>query len=104
MSEVNSAGQYPWDYNDKYIVNVTTYPNSYSYYLSGMQTLVAFYNGKRLKCRDWSNDMYLQYEDGYVNASQALVYRIDSRKWNVKQSTEVIDLLNLLVSGDWEII
>ena len=102
MSQINSAGQYPWDYDSKYIMNINAYTGSYN--LSGMQTLVALYNGKKLKSRDWSSDMYIQYNDGYVNASQALIDRIDSRKWHGKQSTEAIDLLNLLVSGEWEII
>ena len=104
MSQINSAGQYPWDYDNKYIMNINSFSNSYNFYISGMQTLVALYNGKKLKLRDWSSDMYIQYNDGYVNASQALVDRIDSRKWHGKQSTEAIDLLNLLVSGEWEII
>lgn len=104
MSQINSAGQFPWDYDSKYIMNINSFPNSYNFYLSGMQTLVALYNGKKLKLRDWSSGMYIQYIDGYVNASQALLDRIDSRKWHGKQSTEAIDLLNLLVSGEWEIL
>jgi len=104
MSQINSAGQYPWDYDSRYIMNINTYSGSYNYYISGMQTLVALYNGKKLKSRDWSSGMYIQFNDGYVNASQALVERIDSRKWQGKQSTEAIDLLNLLMSGEWEII
>ena len=104
MSQINSAGQYPWDYDSRYIMNINTYSGSYNYYISGMQTLVALYNGKKLKSRDWSSSMYIQFNDGYVNASQALVDRIDSRKWQGKQSTEAIDLLNLLMSGEWEII
>ena len=104
MSQINSSGQYPWDYDSKYIMNINTYSGSYNYYLSGMQTLVALYNGKKLKSRDWSSSMYIQFIDGYVNASQALIDRIDSRKWQGKQSTEAIDLLNLLMSGEWEII
>jgi len=104
MSQINSAGQYPWDYDSKYIMNINTYFGSYNYYLSGMQTLVALYNGKKLKSRDWSSSMYIQFIDGYVNASQALIDRMESRKWQGKQSTEAIDLLNLLMSGEWEII
>jgi hypothetical protein len=104
MSQINSAGQYPWDYDSKYIMNINTYSGSYNYYLSGMQTLVALYNGKKLKSRDWSSSMYIQFIDGYVNASQALIDRMESRKWQGKQSTEAIDLLNLLMSGEWEII
>jgi hypothetical protein len=104
MSQINSVGEFPWDYDSKYIVNTTTFPNSYNFYLSGMQTLVALYNGKKLKCRDWSPEMYIQYNDGYVNASEALSNRIDMRKWNNNQSTEVVDMLNLLISGEWEII
>lgn len=104
MSQINSAGQYPWDYDSKYIMNINTYSGSYNYYLSGMQTLVALYNGKKLKSRDWSSSMYIQFIDGYVNASQALIDRMETRKWQGKQSTEAIDLLNLLMSGEWEII
>jgi hypothetical protein len=104
VSQINSLGQFPWDYDSKYIVNNSSYSNSYNLYLSGMQTLVALYSGKKLKCRDWSIGMFIQYEDGYINASQALVDRIDSRNWQGKQSTEAIDLLNLLMSGEWEII